>query len=172
MQTSEDHSTMADMAAETKQVVSARADEVAEQGRNQLRSQVDQRSDQLADQVGAVAEALRSGAGELRSRGNSSHKVVERGADEADRLAGYLRRTDADQLLAQAESFGRRRPMLVTAAGLAAGFGIARMLKASSDARYQRAPSRPVQAGYRPEYGYQNVPRREGTPPATVTGRI
>jgi hypothetical protein len=172
MQTGEEHSTVADMAAETKQVVSARADEVAEQGRNQLRSQVDRRSDQLADQIGAVAEALRSGAADLRTRGNGTHKVVERGADDADRVAGYLRRTDADQLLAQAESFGRRRPMLVTAAGLAAGFGIARMLKASSDARYQRTPFRPVQAGYRPEHGYQNVPRREGTPPATVTGRV
>jgi hypothetical protein len=46
------------------------------------------------------------------------------------------------------------------------------MLKASSDARYQRTPFRPVQAGYRPEYGYQNMPRREGTPPATMTGRV
>jgi hypothetical protein len=138
MQSTEEQGKVAELADETKQVVTAKASQAAEQGRSQLRSQVDQRSDQVAEQIVAIGGALRSGANDLRSRGKGSQaSMVEQGADKIEQLAERIRVSDADQLLRDAEAYARRRPMLVTMAGIAAGFGIARMLKASSHTRYR-----------------------------------
>ncbi|MDX6495380.1 MAG: hypothetical protein QOE17_1366 [Gaiellales bacterium] len=138
MQITEEQGKVAELADETKQVVTAKASEAAEQGRSQLRSQVDQRSDQVAEQIAAISGALRSGATDLRSKGKGSQaSMVEQGADKIEQLAERIRVSDADQLLRDAEAYARRRPMLVTVAGIAAGFGLARMLKASSDTRYR-----------------------------------
>jgi len=138
MQSTEEQGKVAELADETKQVVTAKASQAAEQGRSQLRSQVDQRSDQVAEQIVAIGGALRSGANDLRSKGKVSQaSMVEQGADKIEQLAERIRVSDADQLLHDAEAYARRRPMLVTMAGIAAGFGIARMLKASSDTRYR-----------------------------------
>jgi hypothetical protein len=140
MQTSEQQGKVAELADETKQVVSAKAGQAAEQGRSQLRSQVDQRSDQVAEQIVAIGGALRSGANDLRTKGKGSQaSMVEQGADKIEQLAERIRVSDAEQLLTDAEAYARRRPMLVTMAGIAAGFGIARMLKASSDTRYRNS---------------------------------
>jgi hypothetical protein len=149
MQGTEEQGKVAELADETKQVVTARASEAAEQGRSQLRSQVDQRSDQVAEQIVAIGGALRSGANDLRSKGKGSQaSMVEQGADKIEQLAERIRVSDAEQLLSDAEAYARRRPMLVTVAGIAAGFGIARMLKASSDTRYRNTerqrPRRPL----------------------------
>jgi hypothetical protein len=140
MQDSEEQRKLAELADETKQVVSAKAADAAEQGRSQLRSQVDQRSDQVAEQIAAFGDALRSGANDLRTKGKASQaSMVEQGAEKIEKLAERVRVWDAEQLLSDAEAYARRRPLLVTMAGIAAGFGVARMLKASSDTRYHQA---------------------------------
>jgi hypothetical protein len=139
MQSSEEQGKVAELADETKQVVSAKAAEAAEQGRSQLRSQVDRRSDQVAEQIVAIGEALRSGANDLRTKGKGSQaSMVEQGAEKIEELAERIRVSDADQLLSDVEAYARRRPMVVTMAGIAAGFAVARVLKASSDARYRQ----------------------------------
>ena len=108
----------------------------------------------MADQIVAVGGALRSGANDLRNKGKDSQaSFVEQGADKIEQLAERIRVSDAEQLLSDAEAYARRRPMLVTVAGIAAGFGIARMLKASSDSRYrsgERQWSRQTMAAGRP----------------------
>jgi ethanolamine utilization microcompartment shell protein EutL len=170
MSTTEQQGRVAELADETKHVVSARTAEAAEAGRSQIRRQVDQRAGQAAEQIAAVGEALRTGAGDLRSNGKSSQAtLVEQGADHIERLADHLRRSDAEQLLSEAEAFARRRPMLVTAAGMAAGFGLARMLKASSGTRYLRTEPDWRSRQLAPQ-GQQTWPAQQMTPSGSVRG--
>lgn len=63
--------------------------------------------------------------------------IVEQISRRADDLGGYLERADADRMLGDVEEFARKRPWLVGAIALTAGFAASRLLKASSARRYE-----------------------------------
>jgi len=108
------------------------------QAQDRVRVEVDRRSTQAGDQLTATAEALRHTSQELRTKGNEPHaKVTEAAADRMDQVGDYLRGADADRILADVEDLARRQPMVVAAGGLMLGLVAARVLKASSDRRYE-----------------------------------
>jgi hypothetical protein len=108
------------------------------QARSRLRDQVDQRSTQAGDQVQSTAQDVRKVAEQLRGQGKETPaRVAEQVADRAESFGSYLRDADGERLLGDAETFARRQPWLVAAAGLALGFAASRFLKASSSRRYQ-----------------------------------
>ena len=129
-----------------------KAQQAAGQAQDKVREQLNQRSTQLAEQVHEQASDLRSVGTALRDQGK------DRPAQLADRLAGYAEQTgrylhqkDADAMLADAEDFGRQKPVVVAAGALALGFAASRFLKASSRQRYsardaQQRPPSPLQA--------------------------
>jgi hypothetical protein len=107
------------------------------QARSRLRDQVDQRSTQAGDQVQSTAQDVRKVAEQLRGQGKETPaRVAEQVADRAESFGSYLRDADGERLLGDAETFARRQPWLVAAAGLALGFAASRFLKASSSRRY------------------------------------
>ncbi len=119
-----------------------KAKEAAGQARDRVRDQVDQRSTEIGQRVGGSAGDARSVAEELRSKGKDAPaRYVEQAADRAERLGGYLERSDGDQILHDVEDFARRNPWAVAAGGLALGFAASRMLKASSGQRYRSSVS-------------------------------
>ncbi len=123
---------------EQAQVAQEKVKEVAGTVQSRLREQVDQRSTQAGEQVSASAQALRSTSEQLREKGEDGPaRAAERAADQAERLGGYLRESDADRILGDVEHFGRRQPLATAAVGLAAGFAASRFLKASSRSRYE-----------------------------------
>jgi hypothetical protein len=112
--------------------------EAADRARGRVRDQVDQRSTQLGEQVGSGASDARSVAEQLRNQGKQAPaRYVEQAADRAERLGGYLRESDGDRLLNDAEDFARRNTWAVALGGLALGFAASRLLKASSSDRYR-----------------------------------
>jgi hypothetical protein len=122
---------------EKAQVAQEKLGEGTENVRSRMREQVDQRSTQAGEQVSSGARALRSTSERLREEGQDGPaRAAERAADQAERLGGYLRESDADRILGDVEDFGRRQPMAVVAIGVAAGFMASRFLKASSSSRY------------------------------------
>jgi hypothetical protein len=122
-------------AAETAQ---GKAREAADHARGRVRDQLDQRSTQLGEQVGSSVGDARSVAEQLRTQGKETPaRYVEQAADRAERLGGYLRETDGDRLLNDAEDFARRNTWAVALGGLAIGFAASRLLKASSSDRYR-----------------------------------
>jgi hypothetical protein len=122
-------------AAETAQ---DKAREAADHARGRVRDQLDQRSTQLGEQVGSSVGDARSVAEQLRTQGKETPaRYVEQAADRAERLGGYLRETDGDRLLNDAEDFARRNTWAVALGGLAIGFAASRLLKASSSDRYR-----------------------------------
>ena len=128
------------------QQVAERAQEGAGQAREKVREQVDQRSTQAGQQVQSVAGDARSFAEQLRSQGKDAPaRYAEQAADRAERLGGYLERADGDEILRDVEGFARRNPWAAVAGGVALGFTLSRMLKASSSERYRQSAGQRAQ---------------------------
>ena len=126
--------------------VADRAQEGVGQAREQVRRQVDERSTQAGQQVRSAADDARSVAEQLRSQGKDQPaRMAEQAADRAERLGGYLERASGDDILHDVEDFARRNPWAVVAGGVALGFTLSRMLKASSGERYRQSSQRTAQ---------------------------
>jgi ElaB/YqjD/DUF883 family membrane-anchored ribosome-binding protein len=124
------------------QQVQEKAGEVKSQVGEKLREQVDQRSTEAGEQVTAVSKALRSSGEQLRSDGNETPaKLIEGAAQRVDRIGSYLRDSDSNRILGDAESWARSRPWIAAAAGALVGFAASRFLKASSSRRYDQLSS-------------------------------
>jgi ElaB/YqjD/DUF883 family membrane-anchored ribosome-binding protein len=120
------------------QQVAQQAQQVGGQLQGQFRDQLSTRSTQVAEQLTSVAGGVRTMGTHLRDQGSDTPaRMVDQGAEKIDQLAGYLRETDADQILTDAEQFARQRPWVVALVGVAAGLAASRVLKASSQRRYE-----------------------------------
>jgi hypothetical protein len=165
-----------DKAREVASQAQDRAREAAGQARGRVRDQVDERSTEVGRRIGSGAGDARSVAEELRSQGKDAPaRYVDQAAERAERLGGYLERSDGDAILRDVEDFARRNPWALAAAGLALGFAASRMLKASSGERYRASrsfetPSSPPLAS--PAPGASDIGRAgdgQGTPPTGFT---
>jgi hypothetical protein len=122
--------------------VQEKAGELKSQAGSRLREQVDERSTQAAEQAQAMSQALRSSSDQLRSEGHDTPaKLIDGAADRVDRLGSYLRQSDSNRLLNDAEGWARSRPWVAAAAGALIGFAASRFLKASSSRRYEQFAS-------------------------------
>ncbi|HEX5028580.1 MAG TPA: hypothetical protein VFV56_07170 [Gaiellaceae bacterium] len=127
-----------ELVSAAQEQVAAKTSEIREDAVFQIREQLAERSDRAGHQVQAVAQALRSGGQQLRTESESSAaNVVENLAKQAEQLGEYLRTTDPDRMLGDVEDFARRRPWLVAGCAALAGLAASRLLKASSDRRYE-----------------------------------
>lgn len=107
---------------------------------DRVRSEIGARSSEIAVETKALAQAMREASRSLKEQGHEAQaSLAEDIAGRADRLAAYLRKSDAKTLIADGKTWGReasefakREPLLVTAGGLHAWF-----------ARYQMAWQRP-----------------------------
>jgi hypothetical protein len=174
----EDHNQEVQMAeAATKvreqaQEVTSKATEVTSKATDQVRNQVDQRSTDLGQKVASTATDIRAVGDHLREQGKDQPaKLAERAAHHVERAGAWLRDSDSDRILNDAEDFGRRKPWAVAAGGLAMGMFAARFLKASSSKRYQqRSQLAPASSGIRqgsghaPGLGGPAIDGREPTP--------
>jgi hypothetical protein len=128
------------------------AQAAAGQVQAKVREELDQRSWQLGEQAHQQASDLRSVGEALRDQGKDRPaQAVERLAGYAEQAGSYLRDTEADSMLSDAEDFGRRKPAAVAAGALALGLLASRFLKASSSRRYSARQSQ------------QSLPPRSGT---------
>jgi hypothetical protein len=121
-----------------------KAQEIAGQARGRAREQIDQRSTQAGEQLSSIAQAIRKSGEELR--GQDQHgpaRAVDRASEQAERLSAYLKDSDADRILRDAEDLARRQPWALAAGAFILGLLGSRFIKASSSRRYeeQAAPS-------------------------------
>jgi hypothetical protein len=137
------------------------AQNVVSQAQNTVREQVDQRTTEAGERVGNTAEDIRSVGHELRNQGKEGPaNIAQQAADRIDRAAGYLRDSDGDRILNDAEDFGRRQPWVVLAGAVVVGLAAARFLKASSRERYGSRQSSQTATGYsrRPQLSGETAP--------------
>jgi hypothetical protein len=169
----------ADQARDKAQEAGAQAKEKVQeagaQARSRVRDEVDRRSTEAGEQARSTADAVRRASQQLRDQGNEPvAKGMEQVADRMERAGGWLRESDGDSILADVEGFARRNPMAVAAGGLAVGFALSRLLKASSRTRYdsQAAGGSGNGSAELPRAGATSTPRPTGpgtaTPPASL----
>jgi uncharacterized protein YjbJ (UPF0337 family) len=126
-----------DKASEVAGQAGDRVRDFAGEAQQQARTQIDQRSTEAGERVTGTADDLRSVGEELRNQGKEGPaKIADQAADRIERAGSYLRDSDADRLLHDAEDFGRRRPWAVLAGGVVLGVAAARVLRASARDRY------------------------------------
>lgn len=136
-----------ELVSAAQEQVAAKTSEIREDAVFQIREQLAERSDRAGHQVQAVAQALRSGGQQLRTESESSAaNLVDNLAKHADQLGEYLRTADPDRMLGDVEDFARRRPWLVAGCAALAGLAASRMMKASSDRRYETSRGSNLQA--------------------------
>src|SRR3954454_15434256 len=141
--TQQEVSAMAEVQEKAQEVAGQaqeKAQEAAGQAKSRVREQVDQRSNQAAEQVQTTAQDIRHVGDELRTQGKDQPaKLAEQVADRVERVGSYLQSSDGDKILRDAEDFGRRQPWAVALGGAVLGFAASRMLKASSQGRYEQS---------------------------------
>lgn len=135
-----------------------------------IRQQIDDRSTQAGERVTGSAEDLRSVGEELRKQGKvTPAKLADRAAEQTEKVGSYLKERGPDEMLEDAEDFGRQRPWAVLAGGVAVGVLAARFLKASSRNRYQQRrgahPSAQAREQTRPEPLKRSPVEPVATPP-------
>jgi ElaB/YqjD/DUF883 family membrane-anchored ribosome-binding protein len=117
--------------------VREKAQEATDQARGRVRDEVDRRSTDAGEQATSVADAIRQASQQLREQGkDQAARPMDQAADRMESAGRWLRDSDGDAILRDAEDFGRRNPLAVAAGGLAVGFALSRLLKASSRDRY------------------------------------
>jgi hypothetical protein len=88
--------------------------------------------------LSSIAQAIRKSGEELRSQDQQGPaRAVDRISEQAERLSGYLKESDADRLLRDAEHFARRQPWALAAGAFVVGLLGSRFIKASSSRRYE-----------------------------------
>ena len=138
-----------ELASTAQEQISAKAHELGEDARFQVREQFDQRSSQAGEQVQAMGHALHAGVQQLRSEGKDGPaRLMAQVAERAEDLGAYLQSAQADQMLGDVERFARRRPWVTAGVGVLAGFVASRFVKASAERRYRSAESN--SGGYHP----------------------
>jgi hypothetical protein len=162
----------ADQARAKTQEVGAQAKEKAQeagaQARDRVRTEVDRRSTEAGEQAGSAAQALRQASDRLRQEGKEpAAKGMEQVAQRVESAGSWLRESDGDRILREAEDFGRRNPLTVIAGGIALGFAASRLLKASSRSRYEESRG---YGGNGHAQGAPVVPPVPASPPGPPTG--
>jgi len=129
-------------AQEAAQVAQEKAQEAKGKARNRVSSEVDNRSTQAGEQAQSVAEDVRSFSEHLRGQGKDKPaEYADKAAERVTQVSDYLKRSDGDAILRDAERLGRDKPWAVMAGGLALGIVASRFLKASSSRRYREFES-------------------------------
>lgn len=95
-----------------------------------LGDQLTSQAQRSAGQLGDVANALRKTSQELD--GNGVAPLVNKAADQIDRVSQLVRNADVDKIRRDVESFARREPLLFLGGAFALGMIGARFLKSSA----------------------------------------
>ncbi len=109
------------------------ASELANRGGEQVKSQLANQKHEASQREVPVQSALRETGQQLRKQGQGSVAgYADQAADQVERVSGYLRETDVDEIVDEARGFARRRPGVFLGGAVALGFLATRFLKSTS----------------------------------------
>lgn len=161
-----------------------KASRLAEDATREGKAQADHYREVAADKVGQVADRIKAAAGELDDGATSSlSSHITSLADGMGRLSSDLREKSGDEILRDVNRLARQNPGMFVAGGLAVGFGLARLMKASAKPSPQAgsgesrsehggygASSPPATPASAQDTRNQNVTRSQGTGAAITPG--
>jgi hypothetical protein len=106
--------------------------------------QADRGRTQAADGLEHVADSIRRITTDMQSEQPAIANAASTAAEQAERVATYMREHDAREILGNVESFARRQPLLFLGGAFALGVAASRFIKAaggnhSSDGAFDRS---------------------------------
>jgi predicted transcriptional regulator len=114
-------------------------DQVKDQVKDRAASQLKQQKERVTARLGNVADAVRQSSQQLRDEHQDAvAQIVDRAADQLDRLSNHLRERDIGELVDDAQRLARQQPALFIGSSFAAGLLAARFIKASTPRREYR----------------------------------
>jgi hypothetical protein len=109
------------------------AGDLANRGTEQVKSQLANQKHEASQRMVPIQSALRETGQQLRKQGQGSVAgYADQAADQVERVSGYLRETDVDEMVDEARGFARRRPAVFLGGAVALGFLVTRFLKSTS----------------------------------------
>jgi hypothetical protein len=111
--------------------VSHVTDRVTDTAQQEVGTRVDSSLSRAGDVLEQVAGAVRRTGDQLRQDQPQVANLADTAAGQVDRAAQYLRGSDSQQILAEAERFARQQPAIFIGGAVMLGLVAARFLKAS-----------------------------------------
>jgi hypothetical protein len=117
--------------AETGREVAETTGHLAERATNLGIKQADRGREQAADGIEQVADSIRRVSLDMEGEQPTIADAAQTAAEQAERIARYLRETDARELITNVEDMARRQPLVFLGGAFVAGFVAARFIKAA-----------------------------------------
>ena len=104
----------------------------------------------LGDRVATVATDLRTTRTQLGQNelAGPASGLIDQAAGYADQVAAYLRETNGERLIADAEGFAERNPVMAAGLAVILGLSAARFFKTSASSRRQIPSDYPSYQSY------------------------
>lgn len=107
--------------------------------------QADKARDKAAEGLGQVTDSIRRVSQDMEGDQPAIANVVTTAADQADRIAEYLRNTDARQILSTVEDVARRQPLVFLGGAFVLGLAASRLIKAAGGSAQGQSAQKPGQ---------------------------
>ncbi len=142
---------------EAGQQATASAGHLAERAADVGIQQADHGRELAAEGIDKVARAVRRLSTDMEADQPQIAGVALTAADQADKVARYLRETDARQIIGNVEDAARKTPLVFLGGAFLLGMAASRFIKAAGGDRSQAGrPAIPRTAtGYRSSKGYE-----------------
>lgn len=115
--------------------------------------QADRVREQAAEGLQQLASKVRQSSTDLESEQPAIANIATTAADQAEKIAGFLRETDARQLVQSVEDVARRQPLLFVGGAFILGIAASRFIKAAGGGTSRRSLSYGGTAYGRGTYG-------------------
>jgi len=122
--------TAGDPVQDAKNQASAAAEGVMDSARTTVTEQANLQKERAADSVSQLADAIQQVSGNLQGQEPIVAGVADTAAEQAQRIAAYLREKDVNQIIRSGEDFARQQPLLFYGGAFVLGLALARFLKA------------------------------------------
>ena len=110
--------------------------------------QADRGRTQAAEGIDQVAQSIRRVSTDMQTEQPAIANAAMTAADQAERVAQYLRQTDARQIISTVEDVARRQPILFIGGALLVGIAASRFIKAAGGGQSTQA----YRSGYSTDY--------------------
>ena len=141
---------------EAGQQATASAGHLAERAADVGIQQADHGRELAAEGIDKVARAVRRLSTDMEADQPQIAGVALTAADQADKVARYLRETDARQIIGNVEDAARKTPLIFLGGAFLLGMAASRFIKAAGGDRSQQSDQRSLYgAGYRSSKGYE-----------------
>jgi len=112
------------------QQAQAKAGEMMGLAGDQVKTQLSSQKDRATDGLQGIVEVIRQTGQNLKEQNyDSAGQVADTAAEQIERISGYLKEHDVEQIVGEVRNLARSQPALILGATFALGFLAARLIK-------------------------------------------